>query len=62
MREKVLHEGDGHFLEKTLEDSQLVFDKTPDFGWYPSSESTDADEDDIPINWLFQKIMIPTFE
>lgn len=40
--------------------SELVFNKTPDFGKYPSSKSTDTDEEDIPLQYLIQKRMVPT--
>lgn len=39
--------------------TQPVFDKTQDFGRYPSSESTDKDEDDHHIQWLLQNREVP---
>lgn len=39
-----------------------MFDKNPEFGRYLSSESTDTDEDDHPIQWLLQNTEVPIFE
>ncbi|KAH0784278.1 hypothetical protein KY290_003876 [Solanum tuberosum] len=38
--------------------SQPVFDQTPEFGVYPSSDSTDTDEDNRPLRWIVQKKMV----
>ncbi|KAH0636646.1 hypothetical protein KY289_036561 [Solanum tuberosum] len=36
-----------------------MFDQAPEFGVYPSSDSTNTDEDNRPLRWIVQKKMVP---
>ncbi|KAH0738358.1 hypothetical protein KY290_037063 [Solanum tuberosum] len=36
-----------------------MFDQTLEFGVYPSSDSTNTDEDNRPLRWIVQKKMVP---
>ncbi|KAG5579625.1 hypothetical protein H5410_050252 [Solanum commersonii] len=47
------------FLEDILGISQPVFDQIPEIDTYPSSNSTDTDEDNRPLKWSMQKRMVP---
>ncbi|KAH0709306.1 hypothetical protein KY284_010733 [Solanum tuberosum] len=67
MRERVLHEvggsfvhGEGgSFVEGMLGDTEPVFDQTPEVRLHPSTDSTDTDEDDVPLRWALQRRMVP---
>ena len=55
MREKSRLEKCENPLNNDIRETQPVFDKTPDFGRYPSSDSSDTKGDNRPIQWLLQK-------
>ena len=55
MREEALLEGQGNFMDDDLRETQHVFDKTPDYGRYSSSDSTDTDDNNRPIQWLLKR-------
>ncbi|KAH0636235.1 hypothetical protein KY290_036659 [Solanum tuberosum] len=59
MREGLLSEEGEQFVDNFLGGSQLVFYHIPEFGVYPSSDSTDTDEDNRPLRWIVQKKMVP---
>ncbi|KAG5614779.1 hypothetical protein H5410_014603 [Solanum commersonii] len=42
-----------------LGDTELIFDQTPEVGLYPSTTSSDTDEDDVPLKWELQRRMVP---
>lgn len=56
MREEVLNEEYGQGMEDLLNRSQPMFDQTLEIGGNPSSNSTDTDEDNRPLNRMVQKI------
>ena len=58
--EKVLNEEHDQGVEDFLDRSQSMFDKTPKISEYPSSDSTDTGEDNCPLKWMVQRIIIPT--
>ncbi|KAH0634812.1 hypothetical protein KY290_036429 [Solanum tuberosum] len=58
MREEVMHVEGEKIVDEILGDSQPVFDQTPEIGAYPSSDSTDTDEDNLPLKWSVQRIMV----
>ena len=39
-----------------------VFDQAPNVGRYPSSDSSDTDEDNLPLKLLTQKRIVPIFD
>ena len=47
------------FIDEEVRETQPVFNKTPDFGRYPSSDSTNLDNDNRPIKWLLKKREVP---
>ena len=47
-------------VEDFLDRSQSMFDQTPEISEYPSSDSTDTGEDNCPLKWMVQRIIIPT--
>ncbi|KAH0755019.1 hypothetical protein KY290_025289 [Solanum tuberosum] len=49
MRGGLLSEEAEQFVDDLLGGSQPVFDQTLEFGAYPSSDSTDTDEDNCPL-------------
>ena len=55
MREEALLEEHGSFMDKELRETQPVFEKTPDVDTYPSSDSTDTDDNNRPIQWLLKR-------
>ena len=49
MREEVRVEQNEHFQGEQIIETKPIFDKTPDFGRYPSSNSSDSENDEEPI-------------
>ncbi|KAH0655127.1 hypothetical protein KY290_030931 [Solanum tuberosum] len=58
-REVILSEEGEQFGDDFLRGSQPVFEQTPEFGVYPSSDSTDNDKDNCPLRWIVQKKIVP---
>ncbi|KAH0765634.1 hypothetical protein KY285_001505 [Solanum tuberosum] len=58
MRGGLLSEEGEQFVDDLLWGSQPVFDQTPEFGVYPSSDSIDTDEDNHLLRWIVQKKMV----
>ncbi|KAG5611917.1 hypothetical protein H5410_023198 [Solanum commersonii] len=52
MREGVINEEGGSFVDGILGDSELVV-------LHPSTDSSDTDEDNIPLRWAIQMRMVP---
>ena len=42
-------------MDNELRETQPVFDKTLDLDRYPSSDSTNTDDDNHPIQWLLKR-------
>ncbi|KAH0686328.1 hypothetical protein KY284_016881 [Solanum tuberosum] len=59
IRGRLLREEGGQFVDDLLGGSQPVFDQTPEFGVYSSSDSTDKAKDNHPLRWIVQKKMVP---
>ncbi|KAH0682507.1 hypothetical protein KY290_021077 [Solanum tuberosum] len=59
MREGVINDKEGSFVDEILGCSEPVFDQTPKVGVYPSFDSTDIDEDNVPLKWSLQRRMVP---
>ncbi|KAH0730202.1 hypothetical protein KY289_001390 [Solanum tuberosum] len=59
MREGVINEEGGSFVDGILGDSKPVFDQTHEVGLYPSAYSSDTDEDNVHLQWVIQKRMVP---
>ncbi|KAH0722610.1 hypothetical protein KY290_005259 [Solanum tuberosum] len=59
MREEVMHEEGENFVDEFLGGSQPVFNQTPKVGAYPSSDSTNTDEDNVPLKRSLQRRMVP---
>ncbi|KAH0642440.1 hypothetical protein KY290_034033 [Solanum tuberosum] len=59
MRGWLLSEEGEQFVDDLLGGSHPLFDQTPEFGVYLSSDSTDTDEDNRPLRWIVQKKMVP---
>ena len=55
MREKVRVEQNEPFQGEEIRETQSIFDKTPDFGRYPSSNSSDSANDDESIQWKVER-------
>ncbi|KAH0748683.1 hypothetical protein KY290_027915 [Solanum tuberosum] len=59
MREGVIHKAGGSFANKEggsfvegiLGDTKPVFDRTLEVGLHLSTDSSDTDEDDVPLKW-----------
>ena len=51
MREECRVEQNEPFQGEEISETQPIFDKTPDFGRYPSSNSSDSESDDDSIQW-----------
>ncbi|KAH0672223.1 hypothetical protein KY284_023310 [Solanum tuberosum] len=49
----------GEFAEWILRDTEPVFDQTPEVGVYPSYDSSDIDEDKVPLKWSVPRRMVP---
>ncbi|KAK4721754.1 hypothetical protein R3W88_011987 [Solanum pinnatisectum] len=58
-REGVMNEEGDNFVEDILKGSQPMFDQTPEIGVYPSSDSINIDEDNLPLKLTVQRKMVP---
>ncbi|KAH0746074.1 hypothetical protein KY285_007731 [Solanum tuberosum] len=58
MREGVRNEEGSSFIDDLLGDSEPVFDQTPEVRVAPLTDSSDTDEDNIPLKWAVQRIMV----
>ncbi|KAG5576144.1 hypothetical protein H5410_056278 [Solanum commersonii] len=58
MREGVRNEEGSSFIDDLLGDSEPVFDQTPEVRVAPSTDSSDTDEDNIPLKWAVQRRMV----
>ncbi|KAG5590626.1 hypothetical protein H5410_041140 [Solanum commersonii] len=43
-----------------LRETKPVFDQTPKVRLYPSTYSSDTDEDNVPLRWALQRRMVPS--
>ncbi|KAH0730198.1 hypothetical protein KY289_001386 [Solanum tuberosum] len=59
MREGVINEEGGSFVDGILGDSKPVFDQTPEVRLYPSTDSSDTNEDNATLQWVIQKRVVP---
>ncbi|KAH0765270.1 hypothetical protein KY290_001243 [Solanum tuberosum] len=59
MREGVINEEGGSFVDGILGDSKPVFDQTPEVRLYPSTDPSDTNEDNAALQWVIQKRMVP---
>ncbi|KAK4723973.1 hypothetical protein R3W88_026752 [Solanum pinnatisectum] len=48
-----------HCQPVSLENTEPIFDRTPEVGLPPPSDSDDTDEDNTPLRWVVQKRMVP---
>ena len=55
MREEVRVEQNEHFQGEQIIETKPIFDKTPDFGRHPSSNSSDSESDDDSIQWKVER-------
>ena len=55
MREEAKDEQNEPLQGREVRDTQPIFDKTPDFWRYPSSNSSDSESDDEPIQWKVER-------
>ena len=55
MREEARQEESQNPLYEDVRETQHVIDKTPNFGRYPSSDSTNTEGDNCPIQWMLKK-------
>ncbi|KAG5584877.1 hypothetical protein H5410_045311 [Solanum commersonii] len=51
MREGGRNEKGSSFVDDLLGDSKLIFDQTPEVGIHPSTNSSDTNEDNVPLRW-----------
>ena len=56
----MLNEEDDQGVEELLDGSQLMFDQNLEIGGYPSSDCTYTNEDNLPLKWMIQRLIIPT--
>ncbi|KAH0685488.1 hypothetical protein KY290_016966 [Solanum tuberosum] len=59
MREGVRNKEGSSFIDDLLRDFELVFDHTPKVGLHSSTDSSDTDEDNVPLKWAIQRRMVP---
>lgn len=59
MRERARNKDVSSFAEDLLGDTEPVFDRTPDIGLPPSSDSEDDEEDNTPLCWVIQRKIVP---
>ncbi|KAH0742996.1 hypothetical protein KY290_030989 [Solanum tuberosum] len=45
-------------MDRILGDSEPVFDQTPEVVLHPSTDSSDTDEDNVPLRWAILKRMV----
>ncbi|TMW99838.1 hypothetical protein EJD97_001864, partial [Solanum chilense] len=55
IREEARAEQNDPLQGEEVRDTQPIFDKTPDFGRYPSSNSSDSESYDEPIQWKVER-------
>ncbi|KAH0644982.1 hypothetical protein KY284_032866 [Solanum tuberosum] len=58
MREGVRNEEGSRFAENLLDDTELVFETTPEVRVPPSNDSEDDEDDNSPLRWAIQKRMV----
>ena len=55
MREEVRVEESEHFHDEDIRETQPIFDRTPNFGRFPSSNSSDSAGDEQSIHWKVER-------
>ncbi|KAH0729687.1 hypothetical protein KY290_000803 [Solanum tuberosum] len=58
MREGLRNDEGSGFGKDPLENTEPIFDRTPDVGLPPASDSDNTDKDNTPLRWVVQRRMV----